>query len=59
MAYTTLIGKWRLWLSLTLNRELANCIIEGARNARGGERLGTGVPSDGMHHLFDLIRPQI
>eukprot|EP00976_Prorocentrum_cordatum_P019691 398888-Prorocentrum_minimum.AAC.1 len=59
MAYVTLMGKWRSWLSLTINREVANCIVEGARNARGGERLGTGVLSDGTFHLFDSITPQI
>eukprot|EP00976_Prorocentrum_cordatum_P113312 1195676-Prorocentrum_minimum.AAC.10 len=43
MAYVTLMGKWRTRLSLTIHREVANCIIVGARNARVGERLGTGV----------------
>ena len=59
MAYVTLMGKWRTRLSLTIQREVANCIIVGARNARGGERLGTGVLSDGIFHLFDSIMPQI
>eukprot|EP00959_Pyramimonas_sp_CCMP1952_P202392 4232211-Pyramimonas_sp.AAC.1 len=46
-------------LSLTIQREVANCIIVGARNARGGEHLGTdGVLSDGIFHLFDSIMPQ-
>ena len=54
MAYVTLMGKWRTRLSLTIHREVAaNCIIVGARNARGGERLGTGVLSDGTFHLID------
>ena len=59
MAYVTLMGKWRTRLSLTIHREVANCIIVGARNARGGERLGTGHLSDGIFHLFDSIMPQI
>ena len=59
MAYVTLMGKSRTRLSLTIHREVANCIIVGARNARGGERLGAGVLSDGIFHLFDSIMPQI
>eukprot|EP00976_Prorocentrum_cordatum_P117752 1196356-Prorocentrum_minimum.AAC.6 len=40
--------KWRsrLSLTLTLNCEVANCIVEGARNARGGKRLHTGGFAD-------------
>eukprot|EP00959_Pyramimonas_sp_CCMP1952_P228231 4771979-Pyramimonas_sp.AAC.1 len=59
MAYVTLMGKWLTRLSLTIQREVANCIIVGARNARGGERLGTEVLSDGIFHLFDSIMAQI
>eukprot|EP00959_Pyramimonas_sp_CCMP1952_P385932 8088272-Pyramimonas_sp.AAC.1 len=52
------------WLSRqvsppTLNREVADCILEWARNARGGEEcLGTtGVPSDGTFRMLDSIAP--
>ena len=35
----------------TIHREVANCIIVGARNARGGERLGSG------YWFLDVARP--
>jgi hypothetical protein len=38
LASPYLLHKWRTRLSLTINREIANAIFEGARNARGGER---------------------
>ena len=31
--YAILLHKWRTRLSLTINREIANAIFEGARNA--------------------------
>ena len=56
--YAILLNKWRTRLSLTLNREIANAIFEGARNARGGERqsaAGQGVMVDSVHNnnLFE------
>ena len=36
--YAIRLHKWRIRLSLTINREIASAIFEGARNARGGER---------------------
>jgi hypothetical protein len=39
LLYAILLHKWRTRLSLTINREIANAIFEGAMNARGrGER---------------------
>jgi hypothetical protein len=35
------------------NRVVANCIIEGARNARGGERLDSNSVATGSLHLFE------
>ena len=51
--YTVLLNKWRTRLSTALNREVANCIIEGARNARGGERLDSNSVAAGSLHLFE------
>ena len=51
--YTVLLNKWRTRLPTTLNREVANCIIEGARNARGGERLDSNSVVAGSLHLFE------
>jgi hypothetical protein len=53
--YTVLLNKWRTRLSTALNREVANCIIEGARNARGGERLDSNSLVAGSLHLFESI----
>ena len=33
--YSVILHKWRTRLSVILNREIANAITEGARNARG------------------------
>ena len=52
--YAVLLNKWRTRLSTALNREVANCIIEGARNARGGERLDSNSVA-GSLHLFESI----
>ena len=46
-------------LSTALNREVANCIIEGARNARGGERLDSNSVAAGSLHLFESIQPRL
>jgi hypothetical protein len=55
--YAILLHKWRTTrLSLTINREIANAIFEGARNARGGERqfaAGRGLAESNLH----LIEP--
>ena len=52
-------NKWRTRLSTALNREVANCIIEGARNARGGERLDSNSVVAGSLHLFESIQPRL
>jgi hypothetical protein len=57
--YTVLLNKWRTRLSTALNREVANCIIEGARNARGGERLDSNSVAAGSIHLFASIQPRL
>ena len=58
--YTVLLNKWRTRLSTALNREVANCIyIEGARNARGGERLDSNSVVAGSLHLFESIQPRL
>ena len=58
--YTVLLNKkWRTRLSTALNREVANCIIEGARNARGGERLDSNSVAAGSLHLFESIQPRL
>lgn len=39
-----------------LNREVANCVIEGARNAIGGERLDTARGDvDGLFNLYEPV----
>eukprot|EP00959_Pyramimonas_sp_CCMP1952_P020502 432643-Pyramimonas_sp.AAC.1 len=56
MAYVTLMGKWRTRLSLTIHCEVANCIIVGARNARGGERLVySRRGSSGRQETFNML----
>ena len=58
--YTVLLNtKWRTRLSTALNREVANCIIEGARNARGSERLDSNSVAAGSLHLFESIQPRL
>jgi hypothetical protein len=45
-------------VSLTINREIANAIFEGARNARGGERqfaAGHGLAESNLH-LFEPVQ---
>ena len=56
--YAILLHKWRTRLSLTINREIANAIFEGARNARGGERqfaAGRGLAESNLH-LFEPVQ---
>ena len=53
--YAILIHKWRTRLSLTINREIANAIFEGAR---GGERqfaAGRGLAESNLH-LFEPVQ---
>jgi hypothetical protein len=45
-------------VSLTINREIANAIFEGAKNARGGERqfaAGRGLAESNLHR-FELVQ---
>jgi hypothetical protein len=53
------LAKWRTRLSLTIiNREIANTIFEGARNARGGERqfaAGRGLAESNIY-LFEPVQ---
>jgi hypothetical protein len=60
--YAILRYKWRTpgRLSLTINREIANSIFEGARNARGGWRAvefaaGRGLAESNLH-LFEPVQ---
>jgi hypothetical protein len=58
--YAILLLKWWTRLSLTINREIANAIFEGARNARGGERQfavqGRGLAELNGLHLFEPVQ---
>jgi hypothetical protein len=56
--YAIFLHKWRTRLSLTINREIANAIFEGARNARGGERqfaASRGLVESNLH-LFEPVQ---
>jgi hypothetical protein len=56
--YAILLLKWWTRLSLTINREIANAIFEGARNAKGGERqfaAGRGLAESNLH-LFEPVQ---
>jgi hypothetical protein len=56
--YAILLHKWRTRLSLTINREIANAVFEGARNDRGGERqfaAGRGLVESNLH-LFEPVQ---
>jgi hypothetical protein len=55
--YAILLHMWRTRLSLTINREIANAIFEGARNARGGEQfaVGRGLAESNLH-LFEPVQ---
>jgi hypothetical protein len=56
--YAILLHKWRTRLSLIINREIANAIFEGARNARGGKRqfaAGRGLAESNLH-LFEPVQ---
>eukprot|EP00959_Pyramimonas_sp_CCMP1952_P374784 7849068-Pyramimonas_sp.AAC.1 len=54
MAYVTLMGKWRTRLSLTMTiqREVANCIIIVGLGMQKGV-IFQGSYRDGILHLFD------
>jgi hypothetical protein len=54
--YSILLNKWRTRLSVAWHREVANAIIAGARNARGGERACPAEGSEGVIHLFEPVR---
>ena len=56
--FSAILGKWKARLSTVLQREVANCLIEGARNARGGDRVDPTV-SDGLFHLFEPVLPDV
>ena len=57
--YAILLHKWPTRLLLIIiNREIANAIFEGARNARGGERqfaAGRGLAESNLH-LFEPVQ---
>jgi hypothetical protein len=56
--YAILLLKWWTRLSLTINREIANAIFEGASNARGGARqfaASRGLAESNLH-LFELVQ---
>jgi hypothetical protein len=55
--YANLLHKWQTRLLLTMNREIASAIFEGARNARGGERqfaAGRGLAESNLP-LFEPV----
>jgi hypothetical protein len=56
--YAILLLKCWTRLSLTINREIANAIFEGARNARDGERqfaAGRDLAESNLH-LFEPVQ---
>jgi hypothetical protein len=56
--YAILLLKWWTRLLLTINREIADAIFEGARNARGGERqfaAGRSLAESNLH-LFEPVQ---
>jgi hypothetical protein len=53
--YSVLLYKWSTRLSVALHRKVANAIIAGARNARGGERACPVEGSEGVIHLFEPV----
>ena len=57
--YSVLLNKWQTRFSVALNREVANSILAGARNARGGEKICPAEGSEGGVHLFEPIRPVV
>ena len=52
--FSAVISKWKARLSTVIQREVANCIIEGARNARGGDRIRPQA-SDSLIDLFEAV----
>ena len=56
--YAILLHKWRTRLSLTINREVANAIFQGARNARGGEQhfVASRSLAESNLHLFEPVQ---
>jgi hypothetical protein len=57
--YSVLLNKWRTRLLVALNREAANSILAGARNAREGGRICPAEGSEGGVHLFEPVRPVV
>jgi hypothetical protein len=47
------VDKWRTRFSLAPNREIATAIVDGARNARDGERLLSCGRLHGFLRLFE------
>jgi hypothetical protein len=48
---------WRTRLSLTINREIANAIFEGDRNARGERQFAAGCGlAESNLHLFEPVQ---
>ena len=56
--YSALLAKWKAHLSGVLQREVANCIIVGGQNARGGDRISAAVP-DSQFAEFEAVRPRM
>ena len=55
--YSIILNKWRTRLSVAVYREVANAILAGARNARGGVQLCQVEGSEGGVPLFEAVRP--
>ena len=54
--YSTILSKWSARLSATLTREVAKCIIEGARLARGGNQIDSSFDRLDM---FETALPRL
>jgi hypothetical protein len=54
---TWYFGQIQNWFSLALNRKIAYAIVEGARIARGGERLLSCGHLNGRLQLFESEQP--
>jgi hypothetical protein len=58
--YAILLHKWRTRLSLTINREIANAIFEGARSARrvesGSLYAASRGPAESNLNLFEPVQ---
>ena len=57
--YAFVIAKWKSRFVTVLKRELANNTIEGARNARLGERLNAARGDVvGLFNLYEPVLPR-